>query len=166
MTRQKSLVCKVYSILYKWVPLTALRASIIRGHFTTCPGCRKDALDERVVQDILGKRREEEPAPDLWPQIRRQIVSLQKEAPAVPTGLLNWRWGLATASLALVVLLLVVVLPLFKGPLPMADDKRAHSNSEDLIVVKSVQVDNRPARTYFFQTQKDRLIVWVQKNNE
>lgn len=162
MTVQKSLICKVYSILYKWVPVGALRASIIRRHFTTCPHCREDALDEQVAQDILGKNREEEPAPDLWPQIRRQIVSLRERGafPRLP------RWGLVTASMALAVLLLVVVLPLFKGPLPIADDKTADSDFEDLIVVKSVQVDNRPAKTYFFQTQKDRLIVWAQKNNE
>jgi hypothetical protein len=40
------------------------------------------------------------------------------------------------------------------------------SDTAENIIVKSVKFNNRPAKTYFFQTSNPkRLIIWVQKNN-
>lgn len=171
MNSVNPMICKIYSILYKAVPFRGWQAFLIRRHFSTCRWCSVKTADERFVKAVFATASEEKSGPDLWPRVRREIIAIQRKSRVVAAGsrrglLLGLpRWGWVTASLGLVILLLVAGLPLFKGDGSRAGAESAAEDSGDLIIIKSVQVDNRPAKTFFFQTRPDRLIVWVQKNH-
>ncbi|MCP4146810.1 MAG: hypothetical protein GY757_03575 [bacterium] len=134
-------------------------------------------IENRLDQADYTKNKNPVPAP-----VPGFINILKKQIPVMP-GLTAGGW--AVAGVALVLLLLIPflylqdsgisgksnkVLPQSNGELlsnrdvqPVNTDLGTENNGK--IIINSVKVENRPAKTIYFQpNNKDRLIVWVKRS--
>jgi len=156
--------CMIYSWLFRILPLKRWQAFLVKFHFNRCPDCGEKIETNKNIKSIFFSDRDFHHQSDLWPEIKRKIdqpsaapkqsISLLKHFPV-----LQWQW--ITATLVLIGMAILIPNLILK--------KREESLKGTVaknIIVKSIKFNNRPAKTYFFQTSNPkRLIIWVQKTN-
>ncbi len=167
------MTCKTYRFLYRLCPFTGIRDRLITRHFDSCPACQALFAPEPVFPSM-----ETGAVPDLWPGVEDRLLELENTRERqrrrghhvvggprrAPRHSFTRAWGWTAAGLAAATILLFAVgilhLPFGKhNPSPHGEEKNK------AIVINSVTVENRPAKTIYFQPgNKNRLIVWVKKN--
>jgi len=156
--------CKIYGWLFRFFPLKKWQAFLIKSHFNQCPDCRKKIETDKNIESVFFSARNFQQQSDLWPEVKREIQHSTREQKPVRSGpkrfpALRWQW----VSAALVLIGMTILIPRLLVKENMEIRK---SDMAENIIVKSVKFNNRPAKTYFFQTSNPkRLIIWVQKNN-
>ncbi len=156
--------CKIYGWLFRFFPLKRWQIFLIKSHFNQCPDCRAKIETNENIESVFFSARDFQQQSGLWPEVKREIQHSTMEQKPVRSGpkrfpALRWQW----VSAALVLIGMTILIPrlLFKGNMEIRK-----SDTAENIIVKSVKFNNRPAKTYFFQTSNPkRLIIWVQKNN-
>ena len=156
--------CKIYSWLFRFFPLKRWQAFLIKCHFNQCPDCREKIETDKNIESVFFSARDFQQQSDLWPEVKREIqhsTREQKPVRSVPKRFPTLRWQWISAALVLIGMTILIPQLLFKGNIEIRK-----SDTAENIIVKSVKFNNRPAKTYFFQTSNPkRLIIWVQKNN-
>ncbi len=148
--------CLFYTIVYILVPLNLLRARLIDRHFSACPHCSKQLID-----DVNLRRLVEESGPtgddvDVWLKVRAGIIG--KTTSKRVSG-----FRLATIGMAAALVLAVLFVPFHKTSVDETAAINQDTKQSDQIIIKSVEVNSRPAKTFYFKSQdNNRLIVWVQ----
>lgn len=156
--------CKVYGWLFRFFPLKRWQAFLIKCHFSQCPDCRKKIETDKNIESVFFSARDFQQQSDLWPEVKRKIQHSTRERNRLQSGpkrFLALRWQWVSAALVLIGMTILIPRLLFKENMEIRK-----SDTAENIIVKSVKFNNRPAKTYFFQTSNPkRLIIWVQKNN-
>lgn len=156
--------CKLYGWLFRIFPLKRWQAFLIKFHFNQCPDCGEKIEINKNIEPIFFSARDFQQQSDLWPEIKTKIeqppVALkQRIFPSKHSPILRWQWITAT----LVLIGMAVLIPNLILRKREENPKRTVAGN---IIVKSIKSNNRPAKTYFFQTgNPKRLIIWVQKTN-
>jgi hypothetical protein len=97
-----------------------------------------------------------------WADIKRAITPTTENTEPLkteshPSHFSKWRW-IALTSMTLVLIILIPFQMLRKRP------QNFKKKSENQIVLKSIKIEEAPAKTYFFQTKNpNRLIIWAKK---
>jgi len=165
-------MCKIYKILYAAVPFKRWRDVLIRRHFERCPDC---AGEYEIPGEI---RASLEPAwiektPSLWIQVRRLIEMGEKSPVRRPESrsllFRAPRWALAAigASAILVGALsyfLFVGRPDKKAGLE-ASRREAPTEASPRVLVISVELKGKPAKSFIYQTPKASFI-WITPSKE
>jgi len=159
------MTCKIYKLLFWLLPLKRWQAFLIHYHFYKCYSCREESGIDDHFNQIPIFPSDCQNHPSLWPQIKKKIA-LEKEKKNRKKSFIffpKWQWTLLVIGLICIFLLL-----------PYLSKKNSNfkftENIESIqrgskIILKSVKMENQPAKTYFFQSNHpDRLIVWVQKS--
>lgn len=156
--------CKIYGWLFRFIPLKRWQAFLIKFHFNRCPDCGAKIEIDKNIESVFFSARDFQQQSDLWPEVKRKIQHPTREQKPVRSGpkrfpALRWQW----VSAALVLIGITILIPRLLVKKSMEIRK---IDTAENIIVKSVKFNNRPAKTYFFQTSNPkRLIIWVQKNN-
>lgn len=165
--------CKTYKRLYKLLPIIRWRALLIDKHFSLCPTCKKEFAIENQITSIgitpgTIETTLEKDGTDLWPRVKEQLIKIENKQDThsstrkhIIPPLRTWRWALAGTA----VLVLTLVIPFFiRKPTGGPDSVESITAQNKKIMINSITVENRPAKTIYFQPgNKDRLIVWVKK---
>jgi len=158
------MTCMIYKWLFRIIPLKTWQVFLIKSHFRDCPVCGQKVEQIDGIRAAFFSARNFRLQPDLWPAIKKEV---EQPADALKKNLiqmkrfpiLRWQW-IATS---LVVIGMAVLIP---GLLSRKSVETRKSVIAENIVVKSIKFNNRPAKTYFYQTgNSKRLIIWVQKSN-
>lgn len=154
--------CEIYKILYKTIPLNILRAYLIKKHFSLCGSCSAELADEKKIKEIM-KSPHNTKGMDLWAGVKKEILSLPGKSSLktrrIPVIAWKWRLGLTGAALLIIIILLPFLLHRGSGI-----DPESTGITSKKIVVKSLRIENRPAKSFYFQSKdRDKIIVWVQK---
>lgn len=157
------MMCKIYKILFRWVPIKRWQSFIISRHFETCPACRVEILEEQRLEQLLvtpGQVVEED---SLWWEIRAGIVPSAPVRRRRLSGVFSFQhprlaWGMAAAVLVIAAVLLTVpsIIP----------DNRANNHRENKIFsVRSAEREGKPVQFHVFSSKDpDMTMVWVEKN--
>lgn len=155
----------MYKLLYRILPVNSFRAFLVDKHLSSCRACSGELAEDVVIEKKIVTSENINPGMDLWPGIKDGILALegaqrrQPERVSLSTFFFGRKWQFGLAAALLVLALLVPIL-LYRGS-DVADPETAGIvNSE--IVVKSIRIENRPAKTFYFQSEDaDKVIVWV-----
>ncbi len=149
--------CLLFKILYTLAPLDFFKARIIGGHFTTCPRCAQRQIGEVSLRNALPTLPNDLDDFDVWLRVRAAIVAGRNK------GYGFTRLRLATIGAGVLMAVLILFMPFHKARLDGPVQEHQMLKKSDQIIIKSVEVDDRPAKTFYFKSQDDdRLIVWVQ----
>jgi hypothetical protein len=160
-------MCRIYRILFTLLPIRKLRSALIRRHFERCPRC---AANHEIPDEILVSLKPPwlETTPSLWPPVRRLINAredaLEKIRPkSHPLRIRVPRWAVAAAG----VLLSLAALAYFMWLKHPAGSTALEASKEEersavipRVLVKSVELKGKPAKSYIFQTPKASF-VWI-----
>jgi hypothetical protein len=157
--------CQVYKFLYKMVPIVRWRVLLMDRHFSRCPLCIEALAAANQIDSIGITPETVDPGVDLWPGVENRLaVEERVETPApkrIKPRPRTWGWALAGAA----VLTLALLIPpaLQQDPASTGEQNKIAAQDKK-IIINSVTVENRPAKTFYFQPEnKDRLIIWVKK---
>ncbi len=157
--------CQVYKFLYKIVPVVRWRVLLMDRHFSRCPLCIKALATVNQIDAIGITPGTVAPDVDLWPGVANRLAAAESAELPAPKRIKpragTWAWALAGAA----VLLLALLIPpaLQHGP-GSTGEQNNMAVKDKKIIINSVTVENRPAKTFYFQPEnKDRLIIWVKK---
>lgn len=157
--------CQVYKFLYKMVPVVRWRVLLMDRHFSRCPRCIEALTAVNKINSIGITPGTVDPDVDLWPGVANRLAVVERAEPPAPKRIKprikTWGWALAGAA----VLLLALMVPLAVQHGPGTSGEQIDMTAQDKkIIINSVTVENRPAKTFYFQPEnKDRLIIWVKK---
>lgn len=158
------MICKLYKILFWLLPLKRWQAYVINSHFHKCDLCRRESgIDDNFSRFPVSPQNCQD-LPSTWPQIKEQILlGTEKKGGKRGFNLLpKWQWALPVLAL-ISIFLLLPYLSDKKATTPIPGDILSTKKNQK-IIVKSVKMENQPAKTFFFKSNHpDRLIVWVQK---
>ena len=148
--------CLLYNIIYILIPLNAVRARVIDRHLAACPHCSKQLLDDAKLHHVLDTPTSSHDHSDLWFKVRAGIAGQSRTR-----RISGFR--LATIGMATALVLAVLFVPFHKTPMGDNGAVEQETKESDQIIIKSVELNERPAKTFYFKSQdSDRLIVWVQ----
>jgi hypothetical protein len=168
--------CKRYKWLYRLVPVSVWQAFLMQRHLSSCPACREEFSTDTEAHlhlESVGITADRVELPhDLWTRVENEIIARQSQQSQQKVKNLSGKRPvtgkrLALAGTAALFLLLVLSFTLLKksaNPPPPPDEpaKLDMVVNNRQIVIHSIRVENRPARTVYFQPgSNDRLIVWV-----
>ena len=159
------MICKTIKLLFWLLPLKRWQAFLIRFHFHKCPFCREETEINKPLRQVLLSPRDCQDNPSLWPEIKKRIILDQENKTGEKRFIFipRWQWVLPVLGL----ICLIIFLPYLsqKTDISNIPGNKKILKSGSKIILKSVKMENLPAKTYFFQSSHpDRLIVWVQKN--
>jgi hypothetical protein len=153
--KQMKNICIWYGTLYRLAPVKAWKAAIIRRHFETCPACKADngmEIEPGHIGVSPGNARLPE---DLWQRIESAIIARETASHPARPG----RRRLITAAVAALMLLLILPFTLLRKHTGPRRDMVVQNRQ---IVIHSIRVEHRPAKTVIVQSgKKNRLIVWA-----
>jgi hypothetical protein len=133
-----------------------VRARLIDRHLATCPHCSRQLLDDAKLGQTFDSAAPSHHHGDLWFKVRAGIVGTSRAR-----RISGFR--LATISMAAAMVLAVLFVPFHKSPVANNVAVEQETKKSDQIIIKSVELNDRPAKTFYFKSQdNDRLIVWVQ----
>jgi hypothetical protein len=157
--------CQVYKFLYKMVPIVRWRVFLMDRHFSRCPLCIEALAAVNQIDSIGITPGTVDPGVDLWAGTANRLAAAERAEPPAPKRIKprrrTWAWALAGAA----VLALAILIPpaLQHGP-GSSGEQNEMAAQDKKIIINSVTVENRPAKTFYFQPEnKDRLIIWVKK---
>ncbi len=157
--------CMIYNLLYRVVPLNQFRSYLLDKHLSLCPGCSSGLAAEAEIEKMIVNPAQVRSI-DLWPEVSENILSLERGknrgARKAPGTLKRLRLGWAV----LTVIILVFLIPLLLNRSPHTESGilGVSSKGDQKIVIKSLKIENRPARSFYFQSKdENKLIVWVKK---
>lgn len=157
--------CQIYKFLYKMVPVVRWRVFLMDRHFSRCPVCIEAFAAVNQIDSIGITPETADQGVDLWPGVEdRLAVEERAETPApkrIKPRARTWGWALAGAAVPAIAIL--IPLALQHGP-GNTGEQNEMTAQDKKIFINSVTVENRPAKTFYFQPEnKDRLIIWVKK---
>jgi hypothetical protein len=156
------LSCNDADLLYKFVPLRAWRAFLVRVHFERCPACQKALAGAAEARSLFAQETDFRPSEALWRRVARPLAEANGETATEarrPAGSRVWRWAAAG-----VVVAFLAGYWVFKDPRP--DGVPALAASPARFELEYVRVDGLPADAYIYQPQgSDIVIVWAGKAN-
>lgn len=160
--------CKTFKFLYNVIPLNIFRSYLIKKHFSSCSSCSAELADEVEIEKMIISPGKASRDIDLWPGLKNDIISLNREsrlkARRIPAGIRKWQLGLTGAVLLLMLILVPFILNRFDQDSGIDPETAGIVNRE--IEVKSLRIENRPVKSYYFQSKDtNKIIVWVQKQN-
>lgn len=156
--------CKIYKLLFWLIPLKRWQAFIIQYHFYKCNACRKESGVEDNFNQIPISPRNCQNLPSIWPHLKKQILQAEEKKARKKSFIFPHKWQWALTVLGLFCLILFLPYLWKKNKNFSITHKTASIKKGPQIILKTVKMGNRPAKTYFFQSSHpDRLIVWVQK---
>lgn len=165
--------CKTYKRLYKLFPVIRWCSFLLDRHFSQCPACREEFAVENQVDSIGITPAAVETALkkeglDLWSRVEERLIEMENKrdiySMARKYAVSAKRfWGWALAGVAVLVLAVLIPLALRKDP-GDTGGRGSNAGKNKKIMINFVTVENRPAKTIYFQPEnKDRLIVWIKK---
>lgn len=154
--------CKVYSWIFGFLPVVRWKSALIEKHFQFCEHCRKKLAPDTEIKKTLVRAEDLLKIPDLWPDIWKSIGFPAKKQKSVFKKmrlflLPGFRWTAIAVAFTGFVLLISILL--FK---PESSQDRRETSKK--IFVKSIKLNDHPAKTFFFQSSEpNRLIIWVKE---
>ena len=158
--------CQIYKFLYKMVPVVRWRVRLMDRHFSRCPHCMEALAAVNQIDSIGITPGTVDPGVDLWPGVENRLAVEESTQTPAPKRIKPRRrtWGWALAGAAALVLALLIPPALQQDPANTGKQNKITAQDKK-IIINSVTVENRPAKTFYFQPEnKDRLIIWVKKN--
>jgi hypothetical protein len=154
------------NLLFWLLPFKKWQAFLIRFHFNKCPTCQEESGIDETLSQVLISPRDCQDLPSLWPEVKKQIILDQENEAGKKRFVFipRWQWVLPVLGL----ICLIIFLPYLseKNNISNIPGKQKILKRGSKIILKSVKMENLPAKTYFFQSSHpDRLIVWVQKKH-
>ena len=152
----------MFKFLYNLIPLNILRSYLISKHFALCDSCSSELADETKIGEILLSPKTALRGIDLWPGTKAGILYLRREGRLRARGFTvgrKWQLGVSAA----VLLLIIILVPSFFKH-SNGIDREASGIVNREIEVKSIRIENRPAKSYYFHSNDtNKIILWVQK---
>ena len=154
--------CKTVKFLYNAIPLNSFRSYLITTHFSSC-SCSTELADESKIGAVIMRPENVPEKIDVWPGLKENILAYEREnrlkARKITGGMKRWQLGLTGAVTLLIIILIPFIFNRGKG---QDLDKPGIENRE--IVVKTLMIENRPAKSFYFQSKDtNKTILWVQK---
>ena len=152
------------------LPFKVWQAFLIRRHFSLCPACREAFSPVEKIRSIGVTPDNVRVPADLWENIKKRIAPVQdrhwRGAEAVDRRVVRRastrRLAVAGAA-AMILLFIISLVVLHKGP-DFGSSERSIVVQNRKIIIHSIKVENRPAKTVYFQPgSSNRLIVWAKK---
>jgi hypothetical protein len=160
------MICTLHKLLFWLLPLKRWQVFLIRFHFQKCPSCREESGVDESLNQVSISPRDCQDLPSVWPEIKKQIRLDQKKGARKKRCIPIPRWGWVLPVLGLVCLIIFFPFLTEKNDNSTISQDKKIIKSTSKIILKSVKLENVPAKTFFFQSSHpDRLIVWVQKHN-
>lgn len=154
--------CRLFNLIYRIVPFNFIKVIVINLHFSKCPFCGDLEISDEQIKTDLEKLKYSVEKFDLWPGIKKEIKS-RNEVRKIRPGFLQWGYAAAAG----LVLILAFSFNLLNVKGRFFDEKVKDEGSGEKVVVKFIEIDGKEARGFFFNSgNRDRLIVWAQKNKE
>ena len=155
--------CSFFNLLYRLVPFNFLKVLIMNIHIVKCPLCGDLKNSDELLKNDLKKLEFSVKQTDLWPGIKRGLKDRIK-VKENRGGIYLWRYA-AAAGLLLVLAFSFNLLN--KKNIFTGEKEEINGEKNEEVVVKFIEIDGKEARGFFFNSSnRDRLIVWVQKNKE
>jgi hypothetical protein len=157
--------CKTYKRLYKLFPVIRWQAFLADRHFSRCPRCLEEFAVENHIHSIgitpqTVETALEKECLDIWPRIEKRLNEAEYKTVTVPRKR-TWGWALAGTAALVLALLVPITTRNHSGG---TGDRENTGKQDRNIIITSVTVENRPAKTIYFQPEnKNRLIVWIKK---
>ncbi|MEN8154470.1 MAG: hypothetical protein ABFR75_10650 [Acidobacteriota bacterium] len=157
------MMCWLFKFFYRIVPFNFIKAIIINKHFAQCPNCGEVKISDEQIKDDLKKLENSVKQTDLWPGVERGI-RIRKKVKKNRAGSFLWRY----AAVAGLLLVLVFSFNLLNRKNNFIGEKvKINGKKSEEVVVKFIEIDGKEARGFFYNSDnRDRLIVWAQKNKE
>lgn len=148
------------------------RAYLLDRHFSRCPLCLEEFAVENQIDSIgitpgTVETTLEKEGMDLWSRVEERLIAIEnkhdiystvRRDTASPKKIRGW----ALAGFA--VLLFALLIPPAIRQDPGGGGQESKAAQDKKIKITSATVENRPAKTIYFQPEnKDRLIVWIKK---
>lgn len=156
-------MCYIYKLLFRLVPIKKWQAIIISRHFESCPACRAELLEERLLSQWVITPSQLNGDDSLWWGIRAGIAapgSARRWALSRLPGFYSPRlaWGMAAAVVVIAAMLLTV-------PTALHNRVTQEHYKTKVFSVRSAEREGKPANYHVFSsTDPDMTMVWVEKN--
>lgn len=162
--------CNTYKRLYKLFPIIRWRAFLLDRHVSRCPLCLEEFAGEDQIDSIgitpgtveIALKKE---GVDLWSRVEERLIEVENKHDIHSTARRKIvppkrAWGWALAGTAALVLAILIPIAIQQDP----GGRESIEAQDKKITINFVTVENRPAKTIYFQPEnKDRLIVWIKK---
>lgn len=160
-------MCRLYKILYKFIPIKSFQSFLIKKHFSVCSGCQKETEIESQLKKVLAVPDWIAKEESIWPQIREKLYSQRKktlkaEKKLKPSFIQKWKW--AAVSLVLVIAVGVVLLVHINFQKKSAQEE-ALVKETPRIVIKHAKIEGKKARAYLYQTPEISFIWFSEAKN-
>jgi hypothetical protein len=148
--------CKIVHFLFHKMPLKLWQDFLIRAHIQRCENCLSRLASAEEVKTLLVQGSEVKEFRDLWPAVKAGIA--KKEPLRFTQAGRRWRWGLAAAGLAAVVLIGILTFRVL-GPGGSPENK-----GEGRFQINHIRVQDAPASPFLFQSKgSDMILIWAEK---
>lgn len=150
--------CKIIDFLITIFPVKSWQGFLIRMHISQCKFCQKRLADKTDVYSLLIPENDIENIKDFWPGVKTSLQNKEKDTlwPRLFLG----KWVFRTA-----VFLAVVVTGLWVFNNQGRNRPPADEVSQERFHINFIRVNNKPARTYFYQSKDSEMIyVWAEKD--
>lgn len=153
-------MCRIYTFLYKIIPLKSFQHFLIRKHFSWCARCGLDEnLDDQIknlFQPSFDWIKQED---ILWPRILadfepRTIRKEETRRRILPQPV--WQWALA--GLAFVCLIGLYIILLQVPDRQQLAQNRVHHRMK----ITYAKIKGKDAKSYVYQTSKKTFILFLE----
>jgi len=160
-------MCRLYKLLYKFIPIKSFQAFLIKKHFSVCSSCQKETEIESQLKNVLAFPSWIAKEESIWPQIREKLYSQRKktlkaEKTLAPFFIQKWKW--AAASLVLVIAAGVVLLVHINFQKKSAEEE-ALVKDTPRVVIKNAEINGKKAIAYLYQTPEISFIWFSEAKN-
>lgn len=158
-----NLICKLYQLLYRLIPIKQWQSFLTGTHFTRCASCGEmleDNVDQSISRLVISPQQAES-STSLWPEVREGILEKQ-ELMVLPVRR-RWQWTAAAAAAVITAAAMLIPLLLQKGT-PGDLPVNGMSRPTHHITVQSAKLQGKPARSYIFNSKDPEMtMVWVER---
>lgn len=165
------MMCRIYKLLFRLVPVKGVQARIIRNHFQVCPSCTKEmetveyVNDETAIKEVIFSPAQFENLDSMVPGVEEKIRQMRKAGAKTlkqPVLFPVLRWAMAGAAAAVIIILGLTFFPgSDSGPVT---DTQMKPIEQD-VFVHYIKTRNNYARTFIVKEKKaKRTFIWFEKH--
>lgn len=160
-------MCKLFKLLYRFIPLKRFRSFLIERHFSRCPGCQKELEIEGRLEEMLAVPDWIKEEKSLWPEIKLGLLAQrEKNLPAERRARFffhkKWQWAVAGLALAAAVGTNFLIHQRF---LKKASEQGAFSEEKTRIAITFAEIKGGKARPYIYQTPAASFVWFAEVKN-